>query len=177
MTFSSGDGDKDISKYKRILERDRIDMKSLRTLAWRGIPSMYRAVTWKLLLVHLVFLVHSRAISPRSAVGRLRSFSESEGSTWTTFPVCMMSQIASVLRRRWRHCTRSPWMFLAPHAARSSSEMRTSRMYISAVLMIVALKATALHLGKSPSRLWLCAGNKRPLHPLPGDLLERPLSW
>ena len=53
MTFSSFDGDKDISKYKRLLERDRIDMKSLRTLAWNGIPSVYRAVTWKLLLVRL----------------------------------------------------------------------------------------------------------------------------
>ena len=51
MTFSSFDSDKDISKYKRLLERDRIDMKSLRTLAWNGIPSKYRAVTWKLLLV------------------------------------------------------------------------------------------------------------------------------
>ena len=49
--FTTGDGDKDIAKYKRLLESDRIDMKSLRSLAWKGIPSQYRAVTWKLLLV------------------------------------------------------------------------------------------------------------------------------
>lgn len=51
MVFTTSDGDKDIAKYKRLLESDRIDMKSLRALAWKGIPSQYRAVTWKLLLV------------------------------------------------------------------------------------------------------------------------------
>ena len=49
--FKDADKGKDIQKYKRLLESDRIDMKSLRALAWKGIPSEYRAVTWKLLLV------------------------------------------------------------------------------------------------------------------------------
>ena len=51
LSFREADGDKDIQKYKRLLESDRIDMKTLRSLAWKGIPSEYRAVTWKLLLV------------------------------------------------------------------------------------------------------------------------------
>ena len=49
--FKDSDADKDIHKYQRLLDSDRIDMKSLRSLAWKGIPSKYRAVTWKLLLV------------------------------------------------------------------------------------------------------------------------------
>lgn len=59
FSFKDSDADKDIQKYKRLLESDRIDMKSLRSLAWRGIPSKYRAVTWKLLLVVLVLKYHS----------------------------------------------------------------------------------------------------------------------
>ena len=53
FSFKDSDADKDIAKYKRLIESDRIDMKALRSLAWRGIPSKYRAVTWKLLLVYL----------------------------------------------------------------------------------------------------------------------------
>ncbi|KAK8826385.1 hypothetical protein WA538_001523 [Blastocystis sp. DL] len=53
LAFKDADKGKDIQKYKRLLESDRIDMKSLRTLAWKGIPSEYRAVTWKLLLGYL----------------------------------------------------------------------------------------------------------------------------
>ncbi|KAK8804022.1 hypothetical protein WA171_000115 [Blastocystis sp. BT1] len=53
LSFRETDGDKDIQKYKRLLESDRIDMKTLRSLAWKGIPSEYRAVTWKLLLGYL----------------------------------------------------------------------------------------------------------------------------
>ena len=54
LSFSGSDESKDISKYKHLLESDRIDMKALRSLAWKGIPSKYRAVTWKLLLVSLL---------------------------------------------------------------------------------------------------------------------------
>ena len=56
FVFKDSDGDKDIKKYKRLIESDRIDMKSLRSLAWKGIPSQYRAVTWKLLLVCCCFV-------------------------------------------------------------------------------------------------------------------------
>ena len=39
-------------------------MKSLRSLAWKGIPSKYRAVTWKLLLVSFLKMSYVQGYLP-----------------------------------------------------------------------------------------------------------------
>lgn len=58
MVFKDSSDDL-IEKYTRILEKDRIDMKQLRELAWKGIPTEYRSITWRLLLVRF-HIVHGR---------------------------------------------------------------------------------------------------------------------
>ena len=97
MNFKESDGDKDIQKYKRILESDRIDMKTLRSMAWRGIPSQYRAVTWKLLLVQKDERVVSyRAIFPLFEAVNKQSSRESVVNIWSIFLVYSMLMTLNV---------------------------------------------------------------------------------
>lgn len=40
-----------LKSFEKVLKADKIDIKELKELAWTGIPSQYRAETWKILLV------------------------------------------------------------------------------------------------------------------------------
>jgi hypothetical protein len=45
--------------FQRVLSDSQVDLAALRRMSWNGIPSAYRALTWKLLLGYLPIL-HSR---------------------------------------------------------------------------------------------------------------------
>ena len=86
LSFRESEGDKDISKYKRILESDRIDMKTLRSMAWRGIPSQYRAITWKLLLVGVSEFVLGIGLSSLCPKSPASNYSEKAQGVYGVYP-------------------------------------------------------------------------------------------